>query len=252
MLYRSQTAIAVLAVMVLAAPAAAPAPAEPAPPAERISLADPNSVVVFPFENAPESRNAPPMLGEAIAGRIRMGIDASPAYSAVSFYPTSPLVMRARGQGITPEDISMVIDPQRGVVDQERALRVAAAMGAASVVLGSVEDYSFNQQSNTASATVTLQFLQAPSGTAIKTVGFQESTSVPAGASPEMIAASLASRVATRALTDLSVPPPVPGAMQPMDSGRREEKPHRRGFLRRNAGWLALAGLVGVLAATVD
>src|SRR5690242_21199892 len=50
------------------------APGAPTAPMER-TLVNPNSVAVFPFEKAPESKNPPPMLGEWIAGQIRAGLD---------------------------------------------------------------------------------------------------------------------------------------------------------------------------------
>src|SRR5205823_4869248 len=134
-------------------------------------------------------------------------------YTAVLYYPNSPLVLRARGQGITPEDIQGVIDPQRGTVNQDMAIRIASGMGTASAVLGSVDDYVYTAQANKVDVTATVQFLQVPSGTPIKTVGVTASATGPAGASQESVSQMAAAEVAKKALTEMGVPPPPPPAV---------------------------------------
>jgi hypothetical protein len=239
---------------VSAAPApsgAAPAPAGPAVALER-TLVNPNSVVVFPFERAPQPA-APPMLGEMIATRIRSGLDNSGRYTATLFYAASPLVQRARNQGaMSAEDLAGVIDPQRGVVDQDRAIRVATAMGAGSVVLGSIEQYAFNPQTNRADVTITVQFLQVPGGTPIKTVGVTSSTTATPGTPLEVVAQRAADDVAQRALTEMGVPPPSPEAMAASKATSDQEPTTEGKPSGRKRGWLAVLAILGILAVTVE
>jgi hypothetical protein len=192
------------------------------------------------------------MLGELIAGRIRAGLDASGKYTAVTFYPNSPLVLRARGAqgGLTQQEIDQVVDP-RGVINQELALRVAAAMGTASVVLGSVEDYTFDAQANKADVTTTVQFLQVPSGTPIKTVGVTASATGPAGASQETVAQLVAAEVARRALSEMGVPAPAPAAASSMAEREKKRQSQEVTPAGRKRGWLAVGALLGILATVV-
>lgn len=228
----------------------APVPTAPAGAIER-TLVNPNSVVVFPFEKAPADKNAPPLLGEWIASQIRGGLDASGKYSAVLFYPNSPLVLRARGYGITDQDIQSVIDPQRGVIDQEKALRIASAMGTASVVLGSVEDYTYPPAANKVDVTATVQFLQVPSGTPIKTVGVSATATGPVGASQEAVTQMAAAEVAKKALTEMGVPPPPPPAAAGATSKKsKKQQPAEHRSIGRKSGWLAVGALLAVLTAT--
>jgi len=254
MSYKSHLAAAALAVAA-AAPVLAQ-PAAPAVPAERILVAS-NSAAVFPFERPPESASAPAALGEWIASRLRAGLDASGRYSAVLYYPNSPLVMRAVGPGagqISQADAARVIDPQRGVVDQDIALRIANAMGVTSAVLGSVEAYNFNSQANRVDITATVQWLQVPGGTPIRTVGVTATTNVPAGTTPEAAAGMAAAELAQRALAEMGLPPAPPPAMgsTTAGSGSGSKKPERRpGTGGRRSGWLGVGALLGILAVSV-
>jgi hypothetical protein len=216
---------------------------------------------VFPFERPPQPNRplaageqaAREMLGEQIASRIRAGLDASTGgYTSVLYYPASPLVRRALGQGITPEDVERVVDPQRGVIDPDRALRIAAAMGTASAVIGSVEQYEYNPQMSRADVTVTVQWLQVPGGTPIKTVGVTATATAPPGASAQAVAQMAATEVATRALTEMAVPPPPPPVVTTTNGKAKARQQSETRPTGRNRAWLALAALLGVLATSVD
>jgi hypothetical protein len=258
MFCRWHLAAAVLVMGVASSAAAAPAatarpgatPTRPATPVER-TLVNPNSTLVFPFEKAPADKNPPSMLGEWIAGQLRAGLDASGKYTAVLYYPNSPLVQRARNQGaITPDDIQRVIDPQRGVIDQGIAMRVASGVGTAKSILGSVEDYTYTPAENKVDVTATVQFLQVPDGTPIKTVGVTASATGPVGASEESIAQMAAAEVAKKALVEMGVPPPPAPVV---DKGRKKAKkqPAEGRSVSRKSGWLAVGALLAILQATV-
>jgi hypothetical protein len=269
MFSRWHLATAVLTLGVVGGVAAAPAvpgrpgatpprPAAPAPgpaaagPIER-TLVNPNSVVVYPFEKAPADKNAPPMLGEWIASQIRTGLDASGKYTAVLYYPNSPLVLRARVQGaVSQADIDRVIDPQRGVIDQDVAMRIANGIGTATAVLGSVEDYTYTPAANKVDVTATVQFLQVPSGTPIKTVGVTASATGPVGATQEAVAHMAAAEVAKKALSEMAVPPPpAPAATAAANKKNKKKQPAEGRSVGRKSGWMAVGALLAVLTATV-
>lgn len=266
MCYRWQLAAAALVVGVASSGAAAPAatarpgtaPARPAGaaptatagPVER-TLVNPNSTLVFPFEKAPADKNPPAMLGEWIAGQIRGGMDASGKYTAVTYYSNSPLVQRARNQGaITTDDIQRVIDPQRGVIDQNVAMRIANGVGTATAILGSVEDYTYTPAANKVDVTATVQFVQVPTGTPIKTVGVTASATGPVGASQESIAQMAAAEVGKKALAEMGVPPPPPPVIE-TGKKRDRQQPAEGRSVGRKSGWLAVGALLAVLGAAL-
>jgi hypothetical protein len=224
-----------------------PGAAAPAPP---IIIPGVRTVMVFPFENNTSAGGRP--LGEAIAEAVRRGLEASRAYTAVRFDPNSLLIQRTREENpMLREAITGVIDPTTGAVEQTRAMQIAARTGMQALMLGSIEDYRFNKDTNTVEMVATAQILNAQSGEPLRTAGVTGSATGAAGADESTVAQAAAANVATQILSGLAVPPPPPSIKPPPRRTRDIETQEEGGARRRFPGWIPAAVLLGIVVGTV-
>src|SRR4051794_14565919 len=144
----------------------APAPGGTAPGTTRAGAAAPatpvplpgiRTVMVFPFENnTPSGGRA---LGDALADAVQRGMEASKVYGTAKYDELSVLVRRARDENstvMTPA-IAGVIDPIKGTVDQARAMQIALRTGMQALLLGSIEEYTYDKTANKVSLVATAQ-----------------------------------------------------------------------------------------------
>jgi hypothetical protein len=239
--------VSLLFALVVTTAQAAPAPgtAQGRGPTTRPHLS-PNTIIVFPFENnaAVGGRE----LADRLADDVKAGLTASGAYSVATFYPASPLLNRARGEGgLTREEIETVVDPMRGTVDPSRAANVAMRMGGRYALLGSIEAADVEAAANRANVTVTVQLLDTTTGAPARTAGVTGTFTGQQGATREALVEAASRDAATRALTELGVTPrpatAAPAAREAPAPAARER--------RRSSFWLPVTVLLGVLVAGV-
>jgi hypothetical protein len=206
--------------------------------------------MVFPFENNTSAGGR--ALGAAIAEAVRRGLEASRAYTAVQFDPNSLLIQRTREENpMLREAIAGVIDPTTGAVEQTRAMQIAARTGMQALMLGSIEDYRFNKDTNAVEMVATAQILNALTGEPLRTAGVTGSATGAAGADESTIAQAAATDVASRILSGLAVPQPPPPPPAVRRQTRATETQEQSGGRRRFPGWIPAAILLGIVAGSV-
>lgn len=225
--------------------------AAPAPP---LPLPGVMTVMAFPFDNATKYGGL--ALGQALASAVERGMDASKVYSTVPFSAESLLVKRAAQENPTllsgPSGaIAGVIDPVNRTVDQARAIQIAQRTGMQALLLGSIEEYSYDTAGNKVSLVATAQLLNAQTGEPLRTAGVTGSATGAAGTDESLIAQAAATDVASRLLAGLAVPPPPP----PPPHEKRGHKPPpsqaEEGTRHRIPGWIPAGVLLGILVGAV-
>jgi hypothetical protein len=209
------------------------------------------TVMVFPFDNVPGAGG--PALGQALADTVQQGMDRSKVYSTAKFSKTSLLVQRAATEspGIMNPDIAGVIDPVKGSVDPTRAMKIAQRTGMQALLLGSIEEYTYDKAANKVTMVATAQILNSQTGEPLRTAGVTGTATGTAGTDESVVAQAAATDVASRLLAGLAVPPPPPpprghkGPRRPPPS--QEEEGSRHHF----PGWIPAGVLLGILVGAV-
>jgi hypothetical protein len=222
-----------------------------APPAKPVPLPGVRTVMVFPFENNTASGGR--ALGEALADAVQRGMDASRVYATAKFNPDSLLVQRAAAEqsGVLTDALKNVIDPIKGTVDQARAMQIAQRTGMQALMLGSIEEYTYDKAANKVSLVATAQILDAFTGEPLRTAGVTGTATGAAGADESTVAQAAATDVAGRILNGLSVPPPPPPP--PHKKGHKHQlTQEEEGSRHRSPGWLPSGILLAILALAVS
>ena len=172
--------------------------AAPAPP---LPLPGVVTVMVFPFDERHAVRRGI-ALGQALASAVERGMDASKVYSTVPYdyaHPTSSLLVQRAVQenpAVMNPAIAGVIDPVKGTVDQARAMQIAQRTGMQALLLGSIEEYTYDKATNKVSMVATAQLLNAQTGEPLRTAGVTGSATGAAGTDETTIAQAAATDVA--------------------------------------------------------
>jgi hypothetical protein len=215
-----------------------------------VSLPGVLTVMVFPFENVPAVGG--PALGQALADAVEQGMDRSKVYSTAKFSRTSLLVQRAAQENpMLNQAILGVIDPVKGMVDQARAMEIAQRTGMQALLLGSIEEYTYDKAANKVTMVATAQILNSPTGEPLRTAGVTGTATAAAGTDESVVARAAATDVASRLLAGLAVPPPPPPVKG--HQGRRRPPPSQaeEGTRRRIPGWIPAGVLLGILVGAV-
>lgn len=222
-------------------------------PADPVPLPGIRTVMVYPFENnTPSGGRA---LGEALASAVQRGMEASRVYGTTMYSPDSVLVRRARDENSTVMTPAMagVIDPIKGTVDQARAMQIAQRTGMQALLLGSIEEYTYDKAANKVSLVATAQILDAKTGEPLRTAGVTGTATGAAGADESTVAQAAATDVASRILNGLSVPqPPVAQTRGGKRSKkRRQPVPQEQEPRHRSAGWIPAGVILAIVVGAV-
>jgi hypothetical protein len=198
-----------------------------AQPTQPVPLPGIKTVMVFPFEN--NTTTGGRALGEALADAVQSGMEASRIYGTVKYSgdrdrPESLLVQRALAEqsGVLTDAIKNVIDPVKGTVDQARAMQIAQRTGMEAILLGSIEEYTYDKAANKVTMVATAQILNAFTGEPLKTAGVTGTATGTPSMDESAVAQQAATDVASRVLNGLAVPPP-PQNLQKGESKKKKK-----------------------------
>jgi hypothetical protein len=247
-----------------AQPGAAPTTTAPGTPGAGVAaLAPPvplpgvRTVMVFPFESAA----TPPMgsmvdlraLGASVAEGVRKGLEASRIFSTVMYSPDSVLVQRARDENpreIGPA-IANVINPTTGAIDQNSAMKIAARTSMQGLMLGSIEEYTYDKATNKVTVVGSATILNPITGEPLRNAAVSGSATGSAGQDEVTVAQAAANDLVQRLLAGLSVPPPPS-----LTSQKPRRQPHHKstqeeeGSRHHIPGWIPAGVILGILFAT--
>ncbi|MCC6444049.1 MAG: hypothetical protein IT210_11420 [Armatimonadetes bacterium] len=198
------------------------------------------SVVAFPFENT--TGKGTDQLGSSLSAAIRATL--SQQYAVYGFNPKSPSVERAVSENrLTRQDIAPPFDT-------DKAVKIGKEMGADLVMVGSIDEITYDPNAKTSSLTVTVQLVDVKTGTPAKTTAVTGRSKEGAQSADEgaLMAQALDDVIAktTQAL-GVEKAAPAPGE-QP--KARGEKKPVTKKARNRTATGVLLGLLVILLAAS--
>lgn len=232
---RTWTARAVACAMlspILFAPAAAVAQqGKPLPP----------TVLVLPFAPSQEIETAvPATLNASLTRAMTSSLRNTGRFDVVQFSAASAPIQRAVEEGrLRVPDITPPFD------DTELAVRVAREIGTQYALAGVIEDYSYDAGAHKASIAVSLQWIDANAGRALRTVAFSAEATGTATSTQDEVNAKLASEVVNRALQELAIGDV--SVVQPTVPVPTKKPAVKRGS---NVGWILLG--VGLFAALLS
>jgi hypothetical protein len=118
-----------------------------------------SSVVAFPFENT--TGKGGEQLGAALSSAIRTNL--AQQYAVFAFNPRSPSVERAISENrLSRQEVAPPFDT-------DKAIKVGKEMGADLVMVGSIDEITYDPNARTSSLTVTVQMIDTRTGTPVKT-----------------------------------------------------------------------------------
>lgn len=196
----------------------------------------PPTALVMTFAPAQQVEAAVPVnLGQNMTRAVTSSLRSVGGYDVYQYSSGSAPIVRAVEEGrLRQADVTPPFEDTTVVV------RMAREMGVDYVLVGIIEDYSYNPSASQASVSVSAQWVEVKTGAILKSVAI----SAEASGTPEEVEGRLASEAANRLLRELALsvaqvaPTPTPSA---------EPKPRVR--RANNLGWILLGiGLIAAIA----
>jgi len=198
-----------------------------------------SSVVAFPFENT--TGKGSEQLGPSLSVAIRSNL--AQYYSVFAYSPKSPSVERAISENrLTRQDIAPPFD-------NDKAIKIGKEMGADAVMVGSIDEITYDPNARSASVTVSAQLLDTKGGTPIKSAAVTGRSKEGAQTADEgVLMAQALDDVITKLSEALGVPKVVVAPTEPV----KEKKVAPAKGRRNNTAVGILAGLLLILLASTN
>ncbi len=199
----------------------------------------PPTVLVLPFAPSQQiGAAAPATLGASLTRAVSSSLRGTGKFDVVQFSAANPSIARAVEEGrLRVPDITPPFE------DTELAVRVAREVGTEYAIAGVIEDYSYDSGAHKASLTVSVQWVEAKSGRALKTVAISVEAAGTATSTQEEVNAKAVTEAVNRVLQDL--------ALGEVSVVQPTQVPVKKPSVKRgsNVGWIVLGlGLIAALA----
>ncbi|HUV03556.1 MAG TPA: hypothetical protein VMX94_00445 [Armatimonadota bacterium] len=206
------------------------------------------SLALFPFAIGSDVGASKQELIQQCAGDLLLlvneGLAGTRRYSVVLFDPRAASVDRAvREKQITEKEIAQPIDT--GVQGVAKARKLATLMGANLAMIGSIDRYDFNERKAEAELTVTLQLIDARSGSfsTITATGRAAAVEGKTGQGEEALGIGATYEVAEKLLAEVTAAsltqPTSPAVPQPSHSKKN------RGLIAAMIGAIIVGFVIG-------
>ncbi len=199
----------------------------------------PPTVIVLPFAPSMEmSGTVPATLGASLTRAVTSSLRGTGKFDVVQFSAANPSIARAVEEGRLRT--AQVTPPFE---DPEVAVQVAREIGTQYAIAGVIEDYSYDAGAHKASLTVSVQWLDAKSGRALKTVAISAEAAGTATSTQDEVNAKAVSEAVNRVLRELAIG--EVSVVQP------SQVPVKKPSVKRGSsvGWVVLGlGLIAALA----
>jgi len=197
----------------------------------------PPTVVVLPFGPSTQMRGSvAPTLGASLTRALSSSLRGTGKFDVIQFTTAHPSIARAvEEQRLRTAQVTPPFE------DPEVAVQIAREMGTEYAIAGVIEDYTYDAGSQKATLAVSVQWLEAKSGQALKTVAISVEAQGSAASTQDEVDAKAVAEAVNRVLSELAIG--EVSVVQPTQVPAKKPSVKRGNSL----GWIVLG--IGLIAA---